>query len=55
VGLKNTESRLRNTYGPGALLHIQASEQGYSVSFFIPLNEEEQQLHTEPQLHKQAV
>ncbi len=55
VGLKNTDSRLRNAYGPDAGLRIQASEWGYSVSFFIPLGEEEQQLPGEPELHKEAV
>ncbi|MCS6973130.1 MAG: histidine kinase [Cyclobacteriaceae bacterium] len=55
VGLKNTDSRLRNTFGPDAGLRIHASEWGYSVSFFIPLSEEEQQPHHEPELHKEAV
>ncbi|GIV36583.1 MAG: hypothetical protein KatS3mg032_0962 [Cyclobacteriaceae bacterium] len=55
VGLKNTDSRLRNAYGPDAGLRIQANEWGYSVSFFIPLGEEELQTPSEPELHKEAV
>lgn len=55
VGLKNTDSRLRNAFGPDSGLRIHASEWGYSVSFFIPLSEEEQQLQYEPELHKEAV
>ncbi|MCK6618059.1 MAG: histidine kinase [Cyclobacteriaceae bacterium] len=41
VGIKNTDNRLRSTYGAGAGLRIRSSESGYSVSFFIPLSQEE--------------
>ncbi len=40
VGLKNTDQRLRSIFGPGAGLRIRANEWGYSVSFFIPYEEE---------------
>jgi two-component system LytT family sensor kinase len=36
VGLKNTDLRLRNTFGPGSGLRIHSNSWGYSVSFFIP-------------------
>lgn len=40
VGLKNTDQRLRSIFGPGSGLRIRANEWGYSVSFFIPYEEE---------------
>jgi two-component system, LytTR family, sensor kinase len=39
VGLKNTDQRLRSIFGSGAGLKIYSNEQGYSVSFFIPVEE----------------
>lgn len=39
VGLKNTDQRLKSTYGAGSGLRIHSTENGYSVSFFIPLEE----------------
>lgn len=41
VGVKNTDQRLRNSFGPGHGLRIRSDEWGYSVSFFIPVSEEE--------------
>jgi sensor histidine kinase YesM len=41
VGIKNTDQRLRSTFGPGSGLRIHSNEWGYSVSFFIPVSEEE--------------
>lgn len=40
VGLKNTDLRLRSTFGPGSGLRIHSNTWGYSVSFFIPTTEE---------------
>ncbi|HEY9489492.1 MAG TPA: histidine kinase [Chryseosolibacter sp.] len=40
VGVKNTDQRLRSIFGPGAGLRIRSNEWGYSVSFFIPYEEE---------------
>ncbi len=37
VGMKNTDMRLISYYGPTARLHVKASEEGYSVSFSIPV------------------
>jgi sensor histidine kinase YesM len=54
VGLTNTDQRLRSTFGPGAGLRIHSSEWGYSVSFFIPLEEAEQLPH-ENELNSKAV
>lgn len=39
VGLKNTDERLKNIFGPGSGLRIRSNEWGYSVSFFIPYEE----------------
>jgi two-component system, LytTR family, sensor kinase len=36
VGMKNTDERLKNIFGPGSGLRIRSNEWGYSVSFFIP-------------------
>ena len=36
VGLKNTDQRLRSTFGAGSGLRIHSNSWGYSVSFFIP-------------------
>jgi signal transduction histidine kinase len=41
VGIRNTNQRLRSTFGPGAGLRIHSNEWGYSVSFFIPAGKEE--------------
>jgi LytS/YehU family sensor histidine kinase len=41
VGMKNTDQRLRSTFGPGSGLRIHSSQWGYSVSFFIPVTEEQ--------------
>jgi sensor histidine kinase YesM len=41
VGIKNTDQRLRSTFGPGSGLRVHSNEWGYSVSFFIPISEEE--------------
>jgi two-component system LytT family sensor kinase len=40
VGLKNTDQRLKSIFGPGSGLRIRSNEWGYSVSFFIPYEEE---------------
>jgi sensor histidine kinase YesM len=37
VGMKNTDMRLKSYYGPGAGLKVVVHEQGYSVSFVIPV------------------
>ena len=42
VGIKNTDQRLRNSFGPGHGLRIKSNEWGYSVSFFIPVAADEQ-------------
>jgi sensor histidine kinase YesM len=42
VGMKNTDQRLRSTFGPGSGLRIHSNQWGYSVSFFIPVTDEEQ-------------
>ncbi len=36
VGLKNTDERLKSIFGSGSGLRIRSNEWGYSVSFFIP-------------------
>ncbi|MDH4057602.1 MAG: histidine kinase, partial [Cyclobacteriaceae bacterium] len=53
VGVKNTDQRLRNSFGPGHGLRIRSDEWGYSVSFFIPVSKEE---HTDeyPMAESQA-
>lgn len=40
VGVKNTDQRLKSIFGPGSGLRIRSNEWGYSVSFFIPYEEE---------------
>lgn len=40
VGLKNTDQRLKSIFGAGSGLRIRSNEWGYSVSFFIPFEEE---------------
>jgi two-component system, LytTR family, sensor kinase len=40
VGIKNTDQRLRSIFGPGSGLRIRSNEWGYSVSFFIPYDDE---------------
>jgi two-component system LytT family sensor kinase len=40
VGLKNTDQRLKSIFGAGSSLRIRSNEWGYSVSFFIPSEEE---------------
>ena len=43
VGLNNTDLRLKSIFGPGSGLRIRSNEWGYSVSFFIPFEDAEQQ------------
>ncbi|MCU0358645.1 MAG: histidine kinase [Cyclobacteriaceae bacterium] len=43
VGMKNTDQRLRSSFGPGHGLRIRSDEWGYSVSFFIPVPEEDKE------------
>lgn len=43
VGLTNTDQRLRSIFGPGSGLRIRSTEWGYSVSFFIPFENEGQE------------
>ncbi|MEX2234281.1 MAG: histidine kinase [Cyclobacteriaceae bacterium] len=43
VGVKNTDQRLKSIFGSGAGLRIRSNEWGYSVSFFIPFEEESTQ------------
>jgi LytS/YehU family sensor histidine kinase len=42
VGLKNTDQRLKSIFGPDSGLRIRSNEWGYSVSFFIPYENEMQ-------------
>jgi sensor histidine kinase YesM len=49
VGMKNTDLRLRNSFGSGSGLRIRSDEWGYSVSFFIPVPKEEQVPDPQPQ------
>jgi len=46
VGLKNTDQRLRSIFGSDSGLRIRSNEWGYSVSFFIPY--EDQAKPTQP-------
>jgi len=41
VGMKNTDQRLKSIFGLSSGLKIKSSESGYSVSFFIPDEENE--------------
>ncbi len=36
VGMANTDKRLKNYYGPGSGLKVEATPDGYAVSFLIP-------------------
>lgn len=48
VGLRNTDQRLKSIFGPGAGLRIRSNEWGYSVSFFIPIEESRKHEPEEP-------
>jgi two-component system, LytTR family, sensor kinase len=54
VGLKNTDQRLKSIFGPDSGLRIRSNEWGYSVSFFIPY-ENEMQPHNLEEIKSQAV
>jgi len=41
VGVKNTDERLRSSFGPGHGLRIRSDEWGYSTSFFIPITQQD--------------
>ncbi|WP_343858370.1 sensor histidine kinase [Fulvivirga kasyanovii] len=53
VGLKNSDKRLRSIYGKYAGLHINARQDGYTVSFILPPEQEEQKV--EPKRELEAV
>ncbi|HYF68615.1 MAG TPA: histidine kinase [Ohtaekwangia sp.] len=54
VGLKNTDERLKSIFGADSGLRIRSNEWGYSVSFFIPYENEMQQTNLE-ELKSKAV
>jgi two-component system, LytTR family, sensor kinase len=49
VGLNNTDQRLKSIFGPGSGLRIRSNEWGYSVSFFIPFDENGQEVARVPE------
>lgn len=55
VGMKNTDERLRSTFGPGSGLRIHSSTWGYSVSFFIPVTEENRLTEHSEEVKSKAV
>lgn len=55
VGIRNTDERLRGTFGPGSGLRIHSSTWGYSVSFFIPVTEGNQQVDQPEEMKSEAV
>ena len=55
VGIRNTDERLRSTFGPGSGLRIHSSTWGYSVSFFIPIMEENQGMDQPEEMKRSAV
>lgn len=55
VGIKNTDQRLKSIFGPGSGLRVHSNEWGYSVSFFIPYENETTQHHSLDILKRQAV
>jgi two-component system LytT family sensor kinase len=55
VGLKNTDQRLKSIFGPGSGLRIRSNEWGYSVSFFIPIEDDKVQQLTMQDLNSKAV
>lgn len=55
VGIRNTDERLRSTFGPGSGLRIHSSTWGYSVSFFIPVMEENRIINTAEEVKREAV
>jgi sensor histidine kinase YesM len=55
VGIKNTDQRLKSIFGPGSGLRISANEHGYSVSFFIPHENEESGTQSIGELNSKAV
>jgi two-component system, LytTR family, sensor kinase len=52
VGLKNTDQRLKSIFGAGSGLRIRSNEWGYSVSFFIPFQEEVQKVPEQEEGHE---
>ncbi|MFZ6009533.1 MAG: sensor histidine kinase [Bacteroidota bacterium] len=57
VGLRNTDQRLKSIFGMGSGLRVRSNEWGYSVSFFIPLEEimENNSPSSEEELKSKAV
>lgn len=55
VGLKNTDQRLKSIFGPDSGLRIRSNEWGYSVSFFIPYEDEMQASQTLGEVNSEAV
>ncbi len=49
VGMTNTDLRLKNYYGPLASLKVKSAEDGYSVSFSIPILEPTELVITQPE------
>lgn len=55
VGIKNTDERLKNIFGPGSGLRVRSNEWGYSVSFFIPFENESEEAESMEMLKSKAV
>ncbi|MTI23184.1 hypothetical protein E1176_19295 [Fulvivirga sp. RKSG066] len=52
IGLKNSDKRLTSIYGKRAGLQVHARDDGYTVSFILPLNNLIRERETEPQMIK---
>jgi two-component system, LytTR family, sensor kinase len=52
VGLTNTDKRLKSIFGPGSGLRILSNEWGYTVSFFIPFEDYQQESSPVKELNK---
>jgi sensor histidine kinase YesM len=54
VGIRNTDERLKNIFGPGSGLRVRSNEWGYSVSFFIPFENELQEAESMEMMKSKA-
>jgi len=52
IGMSNTDLRLKSYFGPQSHLRVRASENGYSVNFFIDDRELLKKTESQPEMEK---
>ncbi len=55
IGMANTNMRLKSYYGSQSQLRVRASDNGYTVNFYIEDKEPQKKINLQPELEKQNI